>query len=120
MRYLLYCIFLCGLAFSATWAYRVNYETRDVARNLRVLQFKIVREEEKTVMLEGEWAYLNRPERLSRLSELFFSELGLMPISADNFAKIGAIKIVSEAERDRLINNQVADNLRVLPERGTQ
>ena len=93
MRYLLYSFFFCCLILSAAWAYRVNYETRDVVRNLKTLQIEIARQEDKRIMLEGEWAYLNRPERLSWLSEKFFSKLHLMPMSAENFAEIDAIKI---------------------------
>ena len=100
MRYFLYSILLCCLVFSASWAYRVNYETRDVVNNLKQLQVEIAMEEEKLIMLEGEWAYLNRPERLSRLSERFFSYLGLMPISAENFAEMDAIKIKGSRKLD--------------------
>ena len=42
-------------------------------------------------MLEGEWAYLNRPDRLEKLSERFFPKLSLMPISSGNFAKVDSI-----------------------------
>lgn len=112
MRYLIYSIFLCGLAFSATWAYRVNYETRDVVKNLKALQVKIADEEEKFIMLEGEWAYLNRPQRLSRLSELFFPELRLMPISANNFAKIESISIKSNRDLNQITDEQLLENLK--------
>ena len=93
MRYFFYSLILCCLFFSATWAYRVNYETRDIVRNLKSLQVEISRQEEKFIMLEGEWAYLNRPERLSWLSEHFFSNLGLMPISGENFADVDTIQL---------------------------
>ncbi len=93
MRYFFCSLLLCLLAFSAVWAYRVNYQTRDVIRNLKSLQVEIARQEEKFIMLQGEWAYLNRPERLSDLSERFFSHLGLMPISAQNFANVEALRI---------------------------
>ena len=49
-------------------------------------------------MLEGEWAYLNRPERLSLLAERFFSYLHLMPMSAENFAEVDVIKFYKSSE----------------------
>ena len=98
MRYVVCVVLLCCLAFSSIWAYRVNYETRDVVKNLKSLKAQISSEEEKLIMLEGEWAYLNRPERLSLLAERFFSYLRLMPMSAENFAEVDVIKFYKSAE----------------------
>ena len=109
MRYLFYSFFLCCLILSAAWAYRVNYETRDVAKNLKTLQVEIAKQEDKRIMLEGEWAYLNRPERLSWLSEQFFSTLYLMPMSAENFAEIDAIKIKEPMEADQFSEKHFLD-----------
>ena len=114
MRYIFYSLFLCLLAFSAAWAYRVNYETRDVIRNLKLLQNEIARQEEKLIMLEGEWSYLNRPERLSRLTEHFFSHLGLMPVSAENFAHVGLIKIKDPFELDKTGEKNILDGANIL------
>ena len=100
MRYTFYGIMLFFLAFSAVWAYRVNYDTRDVVSRIQIIKVKITSEEEKLSMLEGEWAYLNRPERLSALSDKFFNYLELMPISAENYANIDAIKIEPSTEFD--------------------
>ena len=109
MRYLFYSFFLCCLIFSAAWAYRVNYETRDIVRNLKTLQLEIAEQEDKRIMLEGEWAYLNRPERLSWLSERFFSQLRLMPMSSQNFAEIDAIKIKVPLELNQSNEKNVLD-----------
>ena len=73
MRYIFYSIFLFSLTFSAVWAYRVNYDTRAVVSRIKTIKAEIASEEEKLNMLEGEWAYLNRPDRLSILSERFFN-----------------------------------------------
>ena len=109
MRYLFYSIFLCCLGFSAVWAYRVNYETRDVVRNLKLLELEIARQEEKLIMLEGEWAYLNRPERLGQLSERFFSYLRLMPMSARNFADVDTIRISTQAKAQKSEDKFIVD-----------
>ena len=111
MRYVVCVVLLCCLAFSSIWAYRVNYETRDVVRNLKSLKAQISSEEEKLIMLEGEWAYLNRPERLSWLSERFFSQLRLMPMSAENFAEIEAIKIKAPLELNQSNEKQFLDRV---------
>ena len=113
MRYFLYGVILCCLIFSAAWAYRVNYETRDVVRNIKALQINIEKQEEKLIMLEGEWAYLNRPERLSLLSEHFFSYLKLIPISAENFAEIDAIEIKKLERSNRADDMQSVENANI-------
>ena len=45
MRYFLYSLLLSCLVFSEAWAYRVNYETRDVVRNIKALQVEIEKQE---------------------------------------------------------------------------
>ena len=109
MRYSVYGIFLFALAFSAVWAYRINYDTREVVNRIQVIKAKIAFEEEKLSMLEGEWAYLNRPQRLGALTERFFSYLELMPISAANYANIDAIAIKKSTEFDLTINRTILD-----------
>tara|TARA_A100001015_G_C15035734_1_gene736113 strand:- start:2269 stop:2631 length:363 start_codon:yes stop_codon:yes gene_type:complete len=109
MRYLLYLLFLGCLGFSATWAYRVNYETRNVVRNLKNLQIEIAKQEERLIMLEGEWAYLNRPERLTKLSERFFTYLELMPMSAENFADVEVIRLKAPSELNMPLKNYPQD-----------
>ena len=98
MRYTVYGILFFVLAFSAVWAYRINYDTREVVDRIQIIKAKIAFEDEKRSMLEGEWAYLNRPQRLGALTERFFNYLGLMPISAANYANIDAIAIKPDTE----------------------
>ena len=113
MRYFVYSVLLGCLAFSAAWAYRVNYETRDVVRNLKTLQVEITKQEDKLIMLEGEWAYLNRPERLSSLAEHFFSHLLLMPMSSENFAEVEAIKIKVPRKLNQFDDKHILDKAKV-------
>jgi hypothetical protein len=70
----------------ATWAYRVNNDTRDAMGRVASLQREIRNERETIAVLEAEWAYLNRPDRLLALSEEHFTELRLMPLHPDHFS----------------------------------
>lgn len=81
--YLVSCILIAGFA---AWSYNVNLETRTVTARAKVLEAAISAEKEKIDVLEAEWAYLNRPERLIRLAEANFPRLGLLPLSPDNLA----------------------------------
>ena len=67
-------------------------------------------------MLEGEWAYLNRPERLSILSERFFSFLELMPLSAENFANFDVIRINVPGDLSQIKNKNDLDEVSLVAE----
>lgn len=77
-----------GLAF---WSYQENYKTRDALSEVRNLHTQIGRNYERLRMLRAEWAYLNRPDRLSDLAELNFDRLGLLPIMPDAFGRVDQI-----------------------------
>ena len=113
MRYIFYSLLLFSLAFSASWAYRVNYDTREVVGSIKEIRANIALELEKKSMLEGEWAYLNRPERLGALAEKFFNYLGLMPISAENYANIDTIKIKFPNELSLYPKTSILDEVKI-------
>jgi len=73
-----------GLAF---WAYHENYQTQQSIREVRVLQDRIGAAHARVNMLNAEWAYLNRPDRLRDLAELNFDRLGLLSLMPDSFGR---------------------------------
>ena len=77
-----------GLAF---WAYHENYETQQVIREVRRLHADIGAAHTRLNVLEAEWAYLNRPDRLRDLSELNFDRLGLLPMMPSTFGRVDQI-----------------------------
>ncbi len=87
MRSLLYVMALGMVAAVAVWAYRVNYDTLNALDRVSDLQSQIAREREAIAILRAEWAYLNAPERLARLSLMHEGELGLAPMGPDHFAE---------------------------------
>lgn len=74
-----------GLAF---WAYRENYRTQAAISDLTRLQAEIAGLREGLAVLDAEWAYLNRPDRLRALSALNFDRLGLFPLTARQFGGV--------------------------------
>lgn len=72
-------ILVTVMVMGALAVYEVKYEVRDIKQDVRELENNIAREKESIHVLEAEWAYLTRPERLSRLSEKYL-ELG--PVQA--------------------------------------
>lgn len=69
-----------GIIAIAGWAYNVNYNTMTALDRVSELRRGIVAEREALQVLRVEWAWLNSPERLSRLVQQFDTQLGLVPL----------------------------------------
>lgn len=86
--YTLSCLAVMGLAW---WAYRENYATQEALRKVGDVQREIAWLRESLAVQRAEWAYLNRPDRLSALVALNFDRLQLMPMEAGQFGAIGQV-----------------------------
>ena len=63
---------------STIWAYQMNYETRAKKKQILEVTKKINFTLNRIELLRAEWAFLNSPERLSKLVDENF--LNLLPI----------------------------------------
>ncbi|MCB1354523.1 MAG: cell division protein FtsL [Rhodobacteraceae bacterium] len=79
------------VAVCATWAYRVNYAAQEALGRVAALQVKIAREQEALGVLHAEWAYLNRPDRLTTLVAAYSDELGLVPLTPEQFGEAAMV-----------------------------
>lgn len=93
--YVLSAIMVIGLAF---WAYRENYETQAALARSEAVQQKIAAQRQRLRVLNAEWAYLNRPDRLRDLVQINFDRLGLLPFQPYQFGKIDQVAYPSEGE----------------------
>jgi len=80
MKILLYMICSLLVMTMAYWAYTENYTTQASIRRVEELHRLVADEKEAISILNAEWAYLNRPERLANLADLHFSELEIIPM----------------------------------------
>ena len=85
LLYLLSALMVVGLGF---WAYNENYATQESIREVRDLNRQIGEAHARLRMLNAEWAYLNRPDRLRDLADLNFDRLGLLPLMPDGFGRV--------------------------------
>ena len=86
--YILSALAVIGLAF---WAYRENYATQQALAETRALNQQIGSTQARLAVLNAEWAYLNRPDRLRDLADLNFDRLGLLPLRPDQFGRVDEV-----------------------------
>ena len=91
MRPLFYVLGVIAVIGFAVWAYQQNYATQDALKKLDDLNGQIAVERERLAVLRAEWAYLNRPERLTQLVAMNFDRLRLLPMSYESFGSVPQI-----------------------------
>jgi hypothetical protein len=96
MRTLLYLSALVLVVVLATWAYRVNYATQAALARVAALGAEIAREREAIAVLEAEWAYLNRPDRLRALVAQHGDLLGLEPLRPEQMGDAASVAFPPE------------------------
>ncbi len=86
--------------------YLVKWEVHELKRKNMLLQAEILHNQEAMNVLNTEWTYLNRPERLRELSEKY---LTLIPASGQQFADVEKLAEIPEmltAEANALTNSE--------------
>lgn len=86
-------IMFCAVLIIAMgfWAYRENYRTQAEMAGVRALQSEIGELREQLSVLNAEWAYLNRPDRLRELADLNFEKLQLLPLQPEQFGDVAQV-----------------------------
>ena len=92
MRTLLSILIVCTVVGLAYWAYQENIKTQNALTQTEELQRDIGTARARLSVLRAEWAYLNRPDRLTDLVNLNYNRLHLTPLQAENFGAIDTIE----------------------------
>ena len=101
--------FLVGLAF---WAYQENIKTKNAIAHTEKLQKEIGIARTSLSILRAEWAYLNRPERLTELADLNFDRLQLVPLRASNFSEVDEINFLNDPDLPEVVSLPVSLTMR--------
>ena len=91
MRGLLFVVSALVVMALGFWAYQENYKTQAAIADVRDLHRQIGSAHERLNILNAEWAYLNRPDRLADLADLNFDRLGLLPLMPDAFGRVDQV-----------------------------
>ena len=97
--------FLVGLAF---WAYQENIKTKNAIARTEKLQKEIGIARASLSILRAEWAYLNRPDRLTELVDLNYSRLQLVPLRASNFLEVDEINFLIDPDLPEIVSLPVS------------
>ena len=80
----------------------MNYETRAKKKEILEITKKINFTLNRIELLKAEWAFLNSPDRLSKLVDENFLNLSLIPISKKNiFHDVKTIENFKEIQNDQ-------------------
>ena len=96
---------LVGLAF---WAYQENIKTKNAITHTEKLQKEIGIAGARLSILKAEWAYLNRPDRLTELVDLNFGRLQLVPLRASNFLEVDEINFRNDPDLPDVVSLAVS------------
>lgn len=91
MKRIGYVFAIVAIVAMAVWTYRVHYDTKSALGRIEALRDRIAEVKESMRVLRVEWAWLNAPERLAALVARHNDVLGLVPMSADDFAFVGIV-----------------------------
>ena len=76
------------LAVLAIGVYLVKYSVQDVQTNVVTLRKDLATEKESLHLLNAEWAYLNRPDRLRQLAD---RHLDLVPLDSRQIGNMNVL-----------------------------
>ena len=112
MRSFIYALTFACLVGLAFWAYQENIKTKHAIANTEKLQKEIGIAQASLSILRAEWAYLNRPDRLTELVDLNFGRLQLVPLRASNFLDVDEINFLNDPDLPELVSLPVSITMR--------
>lgn len=84
-------IYMACVVCAAVGLYLVKYNVQNVQREVAGLKKELAQEKESLHLLNAEWAYLNRPQRLEQLAS---RHLDLVPLDS---RQVGEVAILPAA-----------------------
>ena len=112
MRSFIYTLTFANLMGLAFWAYQENIKTKNAIVHTEKLQKEIGISRARLSILKAEWAYLNRPDRLTELVDLNYGRLQLVPLRASNFLEVDEIHFFNDPDLPESVSLPVSFAIR--------
>ncbi len=96
------------LSFSVFGLFQIKFKVQQLHRDALILKSQLAHEKDSIHVLKAEWAYLNQPDRLQRLSKKF---LDLSEIKSDKVLPAKSGSIITVAVNDKVPAVQENKNL---------
>lgn len=87
--------------------YMVKYRVLNVQREIASIERQLEQEQENLHVLQAEWAYLTRPDRLQHLAE---NNTTLMPVQGVQVIALNALPFPAAPDAPQLANNTPQQN----------
>jgi hypothetical protein len=86
-------ILIAVMVSAAAMTYKIKRDAEGQMETVHKLQAQIRTEEDTIDLLRADWSLLTQPSRLQHLTELYQSQLGLVPVDPHQFAGIDTIPV---------------------------
>lgn len=96
------------VAVLAIGLYLVKYSVQDVQRNVASLKAELATEKESLHLLNAEWAYLNRPDRLRQLAD---KHLDLVPLDSRQIGQVSVLPAAATQSEDAAVASGMVHNV---------
>lgn len=103
-----YVLALVLLSFSVFGLFQVKFKVQQLYREAAELKSQLSHEKDSIHVLKAEWAYLNQPDRLQRLSKKF---LDLAEVKSDKVLPVKPGSIITLAEKSQVSEIQENKNV---------
>lgn len=81
-------VWMVALALGAFGLYMVKYKVQTIKHQVTLTQNQLIESRKDLRVLEAEWTFLNRPERLKQLSEKY---LDIKPVRGGQIAEFASL-----------------------------
>ena len=92
-------IWMVSISVAFAGLYIVKLTVEDLSRNVEIARADLTKEQESLHLLNAEWAYLNRPDRLRALAE---HHLALAPLDSRKVEDIRSLPAAYDTHSDAL------------------
>ncbi len=98
-------VYMACFAALSMGLYLVKYTVQDVQRDVASLKQNLGEEKESLHLLNAEWAYLNRPDRLQKLAD---RHLDMVPLDSRQIEEISVLPAAATVRDDDGMSHSMA------------